>query len=289
MISLQLKIQTIVNYVVFLFKSLLHSQLLIRENRVIFKLFGPSAYILLVVHKIAYSFKQCVLTLCMLGTIVNVLAIILGSIIGLLIKSKIPERINKIIFQVIGLFTITLGITMAIKTNNFLIVVFSLIIGSIIGELFDIEKYLETLSLTLKNKLKSSNDKFSEGFITATLIYCIGPMAILGSIEEGLGNDPNLLFAKSVLDGVASIALSSALGIGVIFSTLPLLIYQGGITLFAGYVSKYLNDALIIELSAVGGILLLGLGMNIAEIKRFKVVNMLPSLLVVVILSYFFL
>ncbi|NMC75810.1 MAG: DUF554 domain-containing protein [Candidatus Methanofastidiosa archaeon] len=225
----------------------------------------------------------------MLGTFVNVLAIILGCIIGLLIKSKIPERINKIIFQVIGLFTITLGITMAIKTNNFLIVVFSLIIGSIIGELFDIEKYLENLSQTLKNKLKSSNDKFSEGFITATLIYCIGPMAILGSIEEGLGNDPNLLFAKSVLDGVASIALSSALGIGVIFSTLPLLIYQGGITLFAGYVSKYLNDALIVELSAVGGILLLGLGMNIAEIKKFKVVNMLPSLLVVVILSYFFL
>jgi len=225
----------------------------------------------------------------MLGTFVNVLAIILGCIIGLLIKSKIPERINKIIFQVIGLFTITLGITMAIKTNNFLIVVFSLIIGSIIGELFDIEKYLENLSQTLKNKLKSSNDKFSEVFITATLIYCIGPMAILGSIEEGLGNDPNLLFAKSVLDGVASIALSSALGIGVIFSTLPLLIYQGGITLFAGYVSKYLNDALIVELSAVGGILLLGLGMNIAEIKKFKVVNMLPSLLVVVILSYFFL
>jgi len=225
----------------------------------------------------------------MLGTFVNVLAIILGCIIGLLIKSKIPERINKIIFQVIGLFTITLGITMAIKTNNFLIVVFSLIIGSIIGELFDIEKYLENLSQTLKNKLKSSNDKFSEGFITATLIYCIGPMAILGSIEEGLGNDPNLLFAKSILDGVASIALSSALGIGVIFSTLPLLIYQGGITLFAGYVSKYLNDALIVELSAVGGILLLGLGMNIAEIKKFKVVNMLPSLLVVVILSYFFL
>jgi uncharacterized membrane protein YqgA involved in biofilm formation len=224
----------------------------------------------------------------MIGTIVNVIAIILGSILGILIKSRFPEKVNKIIFQVIGLFTITLGITMAIKTNNFLIVAFSLIIGSVIGELIDIEKYLEISTEKLKNKLKNSSDKFSEGFITATLIYCIGPMAILGSIEEGLGNAPNLLFAKSVLDGVASIALASALGIGVIFSTIPLLIYQGGITLFANYVSNYLSDALIVELSAVGGILLLGLGMNIAEIKKFRVVNMLPSLLVVVILSYFF-
>jgi len=224
----------------------------------------------------------------MLGTIVNVFAIIIGSILGILIKSRFPEKLNKIIFQVIGLFTITLGITMAIKTNNFLIVAFSLIIGSVIGEILDIEKYLERITEKLKNKIKNSSDKFSEGFITATLIYCIGPMAILGSIEEGLGNAPNLLFAKSVLDGVASIALSSALGIGVMFSAIPLLLYQGSITLFASYVSNYLSDALVIELSAVGGILLLGLGMNIAEIKKFKVVNMLPSLFVVVILSYFF-
>ncbi|NMC61495.1 MAG: DUF554 domain-containing protein [Candidatus Methanofastidiosa archaeon] len=223
-----------------------------------------------------------------MGTIVNVIAIILGSLLGLLIKSKIPEKVNKIIFQVIGLFTITLGITMAIKTNNSLVLVFSLIIGSVIGEILDIDKYLENLSLILKNKLKSSNDKFSEGFITATLIYCIGPMAVLGSLEEGLGNSPNLLLVKSVLDGVASIALSSALGIGVIFSSIPLFLYQGGITLFASYVSKYLSDAIIVELSAVGGILLLGLGMNIAEIKKFKVVNMLPSLIIVVIISYFF-
>ncbi|MCC7572341.1 MAG: DUF554 domain-containing protein [Candidatus Methanofastidiosum sp.] len=224
----------------------------------------------------------------MLGTIVNVVAIILGSILGILIKSRFPKKINKIIFQVIGLFTITLGITMAIKTNNILVVAFSLIIGSVIGESIDIEKYLERFSEKLRNKLKNSSDKFSEGFITATLIYCIGPMAILGSIEEGLGNPPSLLFAKSVLDGVASIALASALGIGVMFSAIPLFIYQGGITLFASYVSNYLSDALVVELSAVGGILLLGLGMNIAEIKKFKVVNMLPSLVVIVVLSYFF-
>lgn len=209
--------------------------------------------------------------------------------VGLLIKSRIPERVNIIIFQVIGLFVITLGITMAIKTTNYLILVFSLLIGSVLGELLDLEKYLEKLSLNLKNKLKSSNDKFSEGFITATLIFCIGPMAILGSIEEGIGNYPSLLFAKSILDGVASIALSSALGIGVIFSSIPLLLYQGGITIFASYVSKYLSDALIIELTAVGGVLLLGLGMNLAEIKKIRVASMLPSLIIVVILSHYFL
>ncbi|HNZ61105.1 MAG TPA: DUF554 domain-containing protein [Methanofastidiosum sp.] len=225
----------------------------------------------------------------MLGTIVNVIAIIFGSMVGLLIKSRIPERVNIIIFQVIGLFVITLGITMAIKTTNYLILVFSLLIGSVLGELLDLEKYLEKLSLNLKNKLKSSNDKFSEGFITATLIFCIGPMAILGSIEEGIGNYPSLLFAKSILDGVASIALSSALGIGVIFSSIPLLLYQGGITIFASYVSKYLSDALIIELTAVGGVLLLGLGMNLAEIKKIRVASMLPSLIIVVILSHYFL
>jgi len=224
----------------------------------------------------------------MLGTIVNVIAIIFGSMVGLLIKSRIPERVNIIIFQVIGLFVITLGITMAIKTTNYLILVFSLLIGSVLGELLDLEKYLEKLSLNLKNKLKSSNDKFSEGFITATFIFCIGPMAILGSIEEGIGNYPSLLFAKSILDGVASIALSSALGIGVIFSSIPLLLYQGGITIFASYVSKYLSDALIIELTAVGGVLLLGLGMNLAEIKKIRVASMLPSLIIVVILSNYF-
>ena len=224
----------------------------------------------------------------MLGTIVNIVTIVLGSIFGILIKSSFPEKINKIIFQAIGLFTITLGISMAIKTSNYLVVVFSLLIGSLIGEIIDLEKYLEIIPKKLNNKVKNSSDKFSEGFITATLMYCIGPMEILGSIEEGLGNYPNLLYAKSILDGVASIALASALGIGVIFSIIPLFFYQGSITLFAGYLSNYLSEALIVELSAVGGILLFGLGMNIAEIKKFKIINMLPSLLIVIIISYSF-
>lgn len=224
----------------------------------------------------------------MLGTLLNVISIILGSVFGILIKSSFSEKINKIIFQVMGLFTITLGISMAIKTSNFLLVAFSLFLGSLVGEAIDLEKYLNVINKKLNSKVKNSGDKFSEGFITATLMYCIGPMAILGSIEEGLGNYPSILYTKSILDGVVSIALASALGVGVIFSIIPLFFYQGSITLFAGYLGNYLSEALIIELSAVGGILLLGLGINITEIKKFKVVNMLPSLLMILIINYLF-
>lgn len=224
----------------------------------------------------------------MIGTIVNVIAIILGSVVGIIIKSRFPERINELIFQVIGLFTITLGISMAIETNNFLLVVFSLLIGSAIGEGIRIENYLDRLTIKLKNLSRDSEDTFSEGFIMATLIYCIGPMAILGSIEEGLGYAPNLLMAKSILDGVASIALSSAFGIGVMFSSIPLLLYQGGITLFASYASVYLSDALITEITAVGGVLLLALGFKIIRLKEFRLANMLPSILVVALLGFFF-
>ncbi len=224
----------------------------------------------------------------MLGTLLNVISIILGSVFGILIKSSFSEKINKIIFQVMGLFTITLGISMAIKTSNFLLVAFSLFLGSLVGEAIDLEKYLNVINKKLNSKVKNSGDKFSEGFITATLMYCIGPMAILGSIEEGLGNYPSILYTKSILDGVVSIALASALGVGVIFSIIPLFFYQGSITLFAGYLGNYLSEALIVELSAVGGILLLGLGINITEIKKFKVVNMLPSLLMILIINYLF-
>lgn len=224
----------------------------------------------------------------MLGTLLNVISIILGSVFGILIKSSFSEKINKIIFQVMGLFTITLGISMAIKTSNFLLVAFSLFLGSLVGEALDLEKYLNVINKKLNSKVKNSGDKFSDGFITATLMYCIGPMAILGSIEEGLGNYPSILYTKSILDGVVSIALASALGVGVIFSIIPLFFYQGSITLFAGYLGNYLSEALIVELSAVGGILLLGLGINITEIKKFKVVNMLPSLLMILIINYLF-
>jgi hypothetical protein len=224
----------------------------------------------------------------MKGTLINAGAVIVGSLIGLIIHFRLPKRITLIAFQGIGLFTLFLGINMATKTNNFLIMIFSILLGSIIGELVDIDSAMNKFSEWLKNKIKSKNNKFSEGFITAFLLFCMGSMTILGAIEEGLGGASNLLLAKSILDGFSSIVLSASLGIGVIFSAIPLLIYQGGLTLFASLLQNFFTEILINELTAVGGLLLIGLGINILEIKKLKILNMLPSLIIVVILTAIF-
>ncbi len=225
----------------------------------------------------------------MLGTLINAGTVILGSIIGLILHQRLPEKITKIVFQGIGLFTLFLGFTMAAKTNHYLIMIFSIVIGSIIGQLLSIDSALDRFSDYLKQKVRSDNDKFTDGLITAFLLFCMGSMTILGAFEEGLGGKPNLLLTKSMLDGFSSIALSAGLGIGVIFSVIPLLIYQGGLTLFAGWLGEFFNEIVINEMSAVGGLILIGLGINILEIKKIKVVNMLPGLVIAVILAYIFL
>jgi uncharacterized membrane protein YqgA involved in biofilm formation len=225
----------------------------------------------------------------MLGTLINAGAVIAGSGVGLLIHAKLPPKITTITFQGIGLFTLVIGFSMAMNTQNFLVMIFSLVIGGILGELIDIGAHLDTLSNFFKIKIKSKNEKFSEGLISAFLLFCMGSMTILGAIEEGLGNPPNLLLAKSVLDGFASIALATTFGIGVLFSVAPLLIYQGGLTLFASLLQNLLSKVVVNEISAVGGLILVGLGINILALKEIKILNMLPALLIAGILSYFFL
>ena len=225
----------------------------------------------------------------MYGTIINVLAVIIGSISGLIIHSKFPKKISDTAFHGIGLFTIVLGITMAIGTNNFLIIIVSVVVGSVFGEIIDIEKRINSFGEYLKTKLKTKNERFSEGFITAFLLYCMGSLTILGSIEEGLTGIPDLLVAKSALDGFSSIVLAATMGIGVLFSFIPLLIYQGALTLFASNMQEVFTNVMINELTAVGGIILLGLGITILDLKKIRILNMLPSLIIVVILAYFFL
>ncbi|HAQ60706.1 TPA: DUF554 domain-containing protein [Candidatus Delongbacteria bacterium] len=223
----------------------------------------------------------------MLGTIVNTGAVVGGALIGVLIHSRMPERITKTTFQGIGLFTLYIGFSMAMKTENVLIMVFSIVLGAISGELLDIEKRMEKVSDWLKKKVGSKNDKFTEGFVTAFMLFCMGSMTILGSIEEGLGGKPTLLLAKSFLDGFGAIALASTLGIGVLFSAVPLFVYQGGLTLSAGAIQGYLTDLMISEISAVGGLLLLGMGINILEIKKLKIMNLLPALVFAALFAYF--
>jgi len=223
----------------------------------------------------------------MLGTIVNVIAVVAGSLIGLTLNRKLPERFVHIFFQVVGLFTIFLGVMMALETTHVLHMIMALILGALVGEMLRLDNLMEKFASFLKTKLNIGNEKFTEGLLTAFLLFCMGSLTILGAIQEGMGGSAKLLLIKSLMDGVSSIALASGLGIGVLFSAIPLLIYQGGITLLASGFGEFFPEIIITEMSAVGGILLLGLGINILEIKKINVMNMLPALVIIVLLVLF--
>ena len=211
--------------------------------------------------------------------------VLMGGLIGVAFRSRLPERFVKIVFQGLGLFTLFLGFTMAGKTQEVLVMVFSILLGGLTGELLQLERKMEQSSEWMKHKLRIGHEKFSEGAVTAFLLFCMGSMTILGAIEEGMGSSPDLLITKSIMDGFAAVALASAFGVGVLFSAVPLLLYQGGITLFAGALGKYFAPELINELTAVGGLLLIGLGISMLEIKKLPVLNLLPALLWAVLLS----
>lgn len=222
----------------------------------------------------------------MLGTIVNVIAVLVGGSLGLLLNKRLPQRFVRIFFQVIGLFTLFLGISMALDTTHVMHMILALISGSLIGELLRLDSLFDRMGEYLKNKLKFKNERFTEALLTAFLLYCMGSLTILGAIEEGMGGSPRLLLIKSLMDGVSSIALASGLGAGVLFSVIPLLIYQGSLTLLASGLGEFVPQLYITELSAVGGILLVGLGINILEIKKINVMNMLPALVMIIVLLW---
>ncbi|WP_321516740.1 DUF554 domain-containing protein [Marinifilum fragile] len=225
----------------------------------------------------------------MIGTLINVGAIILGGSIGLLFRTKIPERLFKIVFQAIGVFTLYLGISMALKANELLIMVFSLVLGSLFGELLRLEERVETLSERLKKRVGSGDVNFSTGLLTAFMLFCMGAMTIVGSLEEGMGKEPTLLLTKSLMDGISSVALAAVMGIGVLFSVIPLLIYQGGLTLLAALFGDIIPQVVINEITGIGGVLIIALGISILELKKIKVLNMLPAILIEILLYYIFL
>jgi len=226
----------------------------------------------------------------MRGTIVNVIAIFLGCSVGFILKSKFPEKIRKIVMQALGLTSLLIGMQMALKTNNILLVIFSLVIGGVIGEIMGIEESLERFGERVKLKFKSNNtsERFVEGFVTASLLYCVGSMAIMGALKEGLSGNPDILYTKSLLDGLTSIAFTAAMGIGVLFSTIPVFLYQGGITLLSRLIKDFLSPEIINEMTAVGGILILGIGFGLLEIKKIKIGNLLPAILVAALLAGIF-
>lgn len=215
----------------------------------------------------------------MIGTIVNIAAVLAGSTIGLLIHKRLPDRFVKTTFQILGLFTLVIGMKMALESNNLLVMVFSLIIGGLIGTAINLDEKIENFSNKLSKIFGGKNESFSKGLITAFLLFCVGSMTIVGAIEEGMNNDPSLLLIKSLMDGFSSIALTVAFGIGVMFSAIPLLIFQGGLTLLAMYMGSFLSPEYITEISAVGGVILLALGMNLLEITKIKIIDLLPAIL----------
>ena len=222
----------------------------------------------------------------MLGTIVNALAIVAGTALGLILKSGIRDNYRETIMNAIGLSVLLIGMIGAIKTNNLLLLIFSLAIGSAIGEALKIEDRLAGLGRLIESKTSSTDGSVAKAFVTASLVFCVGSMAIVGSIESGLTGNHQTLFAKAVLDGIVSIFLSSTLGFGVIFSAAAVFVYQGIITLLSSSLKAFLTDAMIQEISAVGGVLIMAIGLNMLNIKKIKVGNMLPA--IVLPFLYFF-
>jgi len=224
------------------------------------------------------------------GALVNAASILIGGAIGLLFTGRISERFSSCITRALGLCVCVIGIYGALQGDLMLLVV-SLALGAFFGELLDIDKRLNAFGMLLQNKLipKDSPSRFAEGFVTATLLFCTGAMAVVGSIESGLRNDYNTIFTKSILDGVIAMVFSSYMGFGVLFSAFSVLLYQGTIEFFAGYLQHILTMDLITQISAAGGIMILALGFNMVVDAKIKVANLLPGLLFAVGYYYLFL
>ncbi len=223
-----------------------------------------------------------------LGTFFNILLIIIGGIIGLFFKSNLSEKLNEIIFQVIALFTIMLGIKMSLAAEGEIIILIGTLIGTVLGYKLDLQSKFEGFADRIKNLFKLKNKGFSEGLIFAFIFFCIGPVTILGALNEGIDSDRTLIYTKSIMDGVTSIFFCSVMGYGVIFSTIPMLIFQGGITVLAIYIAPYLDDFSRSTISGLGGLMMFALALNMLNLKKISLENMLPSIPLVVLLSYMY-
>ncbi|NLV92857.1 MAG: DUF554 domain-containing protein [Firmicutes bacterium] len=220
----------------------------------------------------------------MTGTIVNTLAIIVGATLGLLLRSRLPSRVSKTIVHGVGTVTVVLGIDMGLKSQNILIPLLSLVVGGAIGEAIDIQNWLESISSRVESRFKGEKNQFSQGLITASLVYLVGPMAILGAINDGLSGDYQILLTKSMLDGITSIALGSTLGVGVAFSAIPVLIYQGTLSLAADMARTLFTEPVVLEMTATGGFMVLAIGLNILEVTKIRVGNLLPGIVICILL-----
>jgi len=220
-----------------------------------------------------------------LGTLANLMAVLLGGTAGLLVGDRLPQRTVELTMQGVGLATLLVGLQMAWQADTgprFIAVLLSLVVGSWLGEALRIEDRLNSTGEHLRRRFGGEGDRgsFTEGFVAASLLFCVGPMTILGALQDGLRADPTLLLTKSALDGISAVALTAALGPGVLFSTVTLLVYQGGLTAAAGAAAHILTDPVVTLISATGGLMIMGLGLTILNLVKLRVANMLPSLII---------
>ena len=224
----------------------------------------------------------------MTGTVINVITVVAGGTLGTLLGERLPSRIRHIIMQGVGLVTLAVGMSMAITTKNFMLVLVSIVTGGILGEWWRLEERLDGAGEWLEAKASRfpflARGEFTKGFVTASLVFCVGPMTVLGSFQDGLSGDYTLLAIKSVLDGFSSLAFAASMGMGATFSAITVLVYQGILTLGASLFENILTDAMITEMTATGGVMILGIGLLLLEIKRVRVANFLPALAIVPLL-----
>ena len=224
----------------------------------------------------------------MTGTVINVITVVAGGTLGTLLGERLPSRIRSIIMQGVGLVTLAVGMSMAITTKNFLLVLLSIVIGGMLGEWWRLEERLDEAGKWLETRAARfpvlARGEFTKGFVTASLVFCVGPMTVLGSIQDGLSGDYTLLAIKSVLDGFSALAFAASMGMGATFSAVTVLVYQGILTLGASLFENILTDAMITEMTATGGVMILGIGLLLLEIKRVRVANFLPALAIVPLL-----
>ena len=223
----------------------------------------------------------------MTGTLVNTGAVVAGSLLGVMIGKRLPDRVKTIVMQALGLSVVLIGLQMALSGTRPLLVIGSLLLGAVTGELMDIEGRIAVVGEWLKRRFRSESSTFVQGFVTASVLYCTGAMVIVGSIRDGTVGDPSILYIKSLLDGVASIAFASSLGVGVAFSALSVFAIQGAITLLASKLAFLQGPGVIEAVTATGGLLILGIGINILEIKQIRVGNLVPALVYAILAALY--
>lgn len=214
----------------------------------------------------------------MLGPVVNAVTIIVCALLGRFVLKGLPERYEEIVKKGIGLSIIYIGISGALENQRVMILILSMVAGSIIGEWIDLDKKMNQVGQFAERKLGFADGNFTKGFVNASILFCTGSMAIVGSMNSGLMGNHEMLFAKSILDGVISIVFASTLGLGVAFSAIPVLLYEGGIALGAGLVKEYMTLEIITEMSAVGSLLIAAIGFNFLLVKQIRIANMIPAI-----------